>query len=157
MESGANVWQTMLVGGLGAGGKAYYALDVTSPSSPTLMWEFTDADLGLSYGNPVVTQVPDSSGARVWAVVFTSGINNSGNGYLYVLNARSGAIMYKVPTLVNNAAVGSSSTPSGLTKLNAWISTPSDNEALRFYAGDLLGNLWPVSYTHLTLPTICSV
>lgn len=153
VESGANVWQTMLVGGLGAGGKAYYALDVTSPSSPTLMWEFTDADLGLSYGNPVVTQVPDSSGARVWAVVFTSGINNSGNGYLYVLNARSGAIMYKVPTLVNNAAVGSSSTPSGLTKLNAWISTPSDNEALRFYAGDLLGNLWRFDANNLAAPT----
>ncbi|WP_290903494.1 PilC/PilY family type IV pilus protein [Aquabacterium sp.] len=150
---GENVWRTMLVGGLGAGGKSYYALDVSSPSSPTLMWEFTDADLGLSYGNPVITQVPDGTGARVWAVVFASGINNSGNGYLYVLNAHTGAVMHKVPTLVNNAAVGSSSNPSGLTKLNAWISTPSDNEAVRFYAGDLLGNLWRFDANNLAAPT----
>lgn len=152
-DSGANVWQTILVGGLGAGGKAYYALDVTSPTSPALLWEFTDADLGLTYGNPVITQVRDASNALVWAAVFTSGINNSGNGYLYVLNARTGALMYKVPTLVNNVAVGSSSTPSGLSKLNAWISTPSDNEALRFYAGDLLGNLWRFDANNLTPPT----
>ena len=117
------------------------------------MWEFTDADLGLSYGNPIVTQLPDSTGAMVWAVVFTSGINNSGNGYLYVLNAHTGTVMHKVPTLVNNAAVGSSDNPSGLTKLNAWISTPSDNEALRFYAGDLLGNLWRFDANNLAAPT----
>jgi len=153
VESGTTVWRTMLVGGLGAGGRAYYALDVSSPSSPTLMWEFTDADLGLSYGNPVVTQLPDSTGTLVWTVVFTSGLNNSGNGFLYVLNAHTGAIMYKVPTLVNNQAVGSSSTPSGLNKLNAWISTPSDNEAVRFYAGDMLGNLWRFDANNLAAPT----
>lgn len=153
VDSGANVWQTIVVGGLGAGGKAYYALDVTSPTSPALLWEFTDADLGLTYGNPVITQVRDASNALVWAAVFTSGINNSGNGYLYVLNARTGALMHKVPTLVNNAAVGSSSTPSGLSKLNAWISTPSDNEAQRFYAGDLLGNLWRFDANNLAAPT----
>jgi len=150
---GENVWRTMLVGGLGAGGKSYYALDVSSPSSPALMWEFTDADLGLSYGNPIVTQLPDGNGGKVWAVVFTSGLNNSGNGYLYVLNAHTGAIMHKVPTLVNNQAVGSSDTPSGLAKLNAWISTPSDNEAMRFYAGDLLGNLWRFDANNLAAPT----
>ena len=150
---GDNVWQTMLVGGLGAGGKAYYALDITSPGSPTLMWEFTDADRGLSYGNPIVTQVPDGNDGLVWAVVFTSGINNSGNGFLYVLNARTGALLHKVPTLVNNQAVGTSDTPSGLGKLNAWISTPSDNEAMRFYAGDLLGNLWRFDANNLAAPT----
>ena len=153
VDSGANVWKTIVVGGLGAGGKAYYALDVTSPTSPALLWEFSDADLGLTYGNPVITQVRDASNALVWAAVFTSGINNSGNGYLYVLNARTGALIYKVPTLLNNAAVGSSSTPSGLSKLNAWISTPSDNEALRFYAGDLLGNLWRFDANNLTPPS----
>lgn len=153
VDSGANVWQTILVGGLGAGGKSYYALDVTSPTAPALLWEFTDADLGLSYGNPVITQVRDSSNALVWAVVFTSGINNGGNGYLYVLNARTGAVLYKIPTLVDNVAVGTSSNPSGLNKLNAWITTPSDNEAQRFYAGDLLGNLWRFDANNLAAPT----
>jgi len=153
VESGENVWQTILIGGLGAGGKAFYALDVTSPTTPALLWEFTDADLGLTYTSPVVTQVRDTSGNLVWAAVFTSGINNSGNGFLYVLNARTGAILYKVPTLVNNQPVGTASTPSGLGKLNAWIATPSDNEAMRFYAGDLLGNLWRFDANNLAAPT----
>ena len=135
-------WSTILVGGFGAGGRGYYALDITNPSSPSSLWEFSDADMGLSYGNPVITKVPDAEGTPTWVVAFTSGLNNSGNGYLYILNAHSGQVMYKIPTLVDGAAVGSSGSPSGLNKLNAWIERPSDNTAARFYAGDMLGNLW---------------
>lgn len=60
-------WHTILVGGLNNGGRGYYALDVTNPASPTVLWEFTsntaagtayisDADLGYSYGNPIITK-----------------------------------------------------------------------------------------------------
>ena len=46
-------WNTVLVGGLGGGGKGYYALNVTDPDNDyasianavtTVMWEFTDED-----------------------------------------------------------------------------------------------------------------
>ncbi|MCZ6889863.1 MAG: PilC/PilY family type IV pilus protein, partial [Gammaproteobacteria bacterium] len=45
-------WNTILVGGLGGGGKGYYALNVTDPSDfgtettaqNIVLWEFTDAD-----------------------------------------------------------------------------------------------------------------
>jgi len=45
-------WRTILVGGLGGGGRAYYALDVTDPANPISLWEISsndDADLGLTY------------------------------------------------------------------------------------------------------------
>ena len=146
-------WKTIVVGGLGGGGKAYYALDVTDPTNPQPLWEFTDTDLGLSYGNPVITQVRDSSGTLVWAVVFTSGHNNTGNGYLYVLNAITGAQMYKVPTLISGNAVSTSAAdPSGLNKLNAWLESPSDNVASRFYAVDLKGNVWRFDANNLAAP-----
>jgi type IV pilus assembly protein PilY1 len=145
-------WRTVLVGGMGAGGRSYYALDITDPSDPVPLWEFTDSDLGLTYGNPIITQVPNASGELFWAVVFTSGLNNSGNGHLYVLNAVTGAVVHKVPTLVAGAAVGDSANPSGLNKLNAWVNTPSDNVASRFYAGDMLGNLWRFDASNLTAP-----
>ena len=60
---GAAVWRTILVGGLNAGGKSYYALDVTDPA--TLLWnspQQKDNDLGYSYGNPVITAKADAPG-----------------------------------------------------------------------------------------------
>jgi type IV pilus assembly protein PilY1 len=146
-------WHTILVGGLGAGGSGYYALDVTSASSPTLLWEFkygatqtsatngftTDPDLGLSFGTPVITKLSDGT----WVVIVTSGYNNnvssgSGHGIVWVLNARTGAIIKKIDT-----GVGSIVSPSGLSQIAAYAySAPTNNTALRLYGGDLLGNLW---------------
>ena len=94
-DSATAVWRTILVGGLDAGGRGYYALDVTDPTAPTLLWEFTtaiDSDVGYSYGTPVITAKADGT----WVVLVTSGYNNtspgSGLGYLYVLDAATGAI-----------------------------------------------------------------
>jgi type IV pilus assembly protein PilY1 len=141
-DSVAGHWRTILVGGLGAGGRGYYALDVTDPESPAMLWEFSDTNLGYTFGNTVITK--DATGT--WVVVFTSGTNNTGGGdgagRLYVLNAVTGALIRTVAT--NDATgtnVGNTSTPN-LGRLNAWINADSDNTAVRFYAGDMLGNLW---------------
>lgn len=147
------VWKTILVGGLNGGGRSYYALDITVPTTPVLLWEFsetTDDDLGYSFGNPVVTKQADGT----WVVLFTSGYNNgtvsgdgttpysthagSGRGYLYVVNAATGVPISKIGT-----GVGSASTPSGLAKIAVWIdSAATDNTASYVYGGDLQGNLW---------------
>jgi type IV pilus assembly protein PilY1 len=152
-------WKTILVGGLNAGGRGYYALDITDPANPKALWEFKvrdpsvtacaatpaeavgqtdDCDLGLSFGNPVITKKKDGT----WVVLVTSGYNNigpgDGKGYLYVLNAATGAIIDKIGT-----GQGSTGTPSGLAKISAWADDPMrDNTSLQVYGGDLLGNLW---------------
>lgn len=136
-------WKTIVVGGLNGGGRGYYALDVTDPSAPKLLWEFRHDDLGLSFGNPIITKRADGT----WVVVFTSGYNNispgDGNGHLFVLNANTGAVIMNVNTYTTGTTpAGSSAAPSGLAKLNAWVDTVENNQAKRFYAGDLLGNLW---------------
>jgi len=140
-DVGAAVWRTILVGGLNAGGKGYYALDVTNPATPTLLWEFTtanDDDLGYSYGNPVITAKADGT----WVILVTSGYNNTtgthpGEGFLYVLNATTGAVISKIGT-----GVGSATTPSGLSKIAAWNDAPSSNRASFVYGGDQIGNVW---------------
>lgn len=136
-------WKTIVVGGLNGGGRGYYALDVTDPAAPKLLWEFRHDDLGLSFGNPIITKRADGT----WVVVFTSGYNNvspgDGNGHLFVLNANTGAVIMNVSTYTTGTTpVGTSTAPSGLAKLNAWVDTVENNQAKRFYAGDLLGNLW---------------
>ncbi|NKI72659.1 PQQ-binding-like beta-propeller repeat protein [Collimonas pratensis] len=144
-------WHTILVGGLNNGGKAYYALDVTTPASPTLLWEFTDANLGYTYGNPIVTKLQNGT----WVVLVTSGYNNTGGdglGHLYVLNAQTGAIISGNTTVT---PAGSATTPSGLAKISAWVNYPLvDNTSLRAYGGDLLGNVWRFDINGGTAPQL---
>jgi type IV pilus assembly protein PilY1 len=137
-------WRTILVSGLNAGGSGYFALDVTDPDNPQGLWEFSNANLGLSYGNPVITKRKDDT----WVVAFTSGYNNAdGQGHLFVVDAISGALLKDIST-----GVGSAGSPSGLGKLNAWLDVDSDNTAQRFYAGDLKGNVWRFDIDGVTEP-----
>jgi type IV pilus assembly protein PilY1 len=138
-------WKTILVGGLNGGGRGYYALDITDPAHPKAMWEFTnsvDANLGLTFGNPIITKRADGT----WVVVFASGYNNvsggDGNGHLMVLNANTGAKLLSIPTGV----------AGGLAKINAWVESETDNVAKRFYGGDMLGNVWRFDLDSLVQP-----
>jgi type IV pilus assembly protein PilY1 len=162
-------WHTILVGGLNGGGRGYYALDVTDPDHPKALWEFTydtgkgdgyttDANLGFSFGRPVITKLKNGT----WVVLVTSGYNNGGytlpdggaapgdgKGYLYVLNAATGAIIGNpIGTGVGsaNAAVtgcDAAPCPSGLGQIAQWADDPAlDNTAKRVYGGDMFGNLW---------------
>ena len=156
-------WKTILVGGLASGGRGFYALDVTDPTTPIGLWEFNvratascpsavtlgastdDCDLGLSYGNPIITKLGDGT----WVVVVTSGYNNvspgDGKGYVYVLNPITGVIRKKIQAMNAGQFLnpGSTTTPLGLARLNNWVDdTFVDNTTLRVYGGDLQGYMW---------------
>ncbi|HEX7477276.1 MAG TPA: PilC/PilY family type IV pilus protein [Polyangiales bacterium] len=49
-------YHTVLVSGMRGGGNAYVALDVTDPTHPSFMWQFSDPDMGLTYGRPTIIQ-----------------------------------------------------------------------------------------------------
>ena len=104
-----SAWKTILVAGLNAGGKGYYALDITDPDNPVALWEFTDTNMGLTYGNPVITKRANGT----WVVAVSSGYNNTtgdGQGRIYLINAATGALVTSLST-----GVGSSpASPSGL-------------------------------------------
>ncbi|MBU0689653.1 MAG: hypothetical protein KJ850_00650 [Gammaproteobacteria bacterium] len=148
-DSASAVWKTILVAGLSGGGRGYYALDITDPANPTLLWEFTtmaglgaqsgydDDDVGYSFGHPIITRKQDGT----WVVLLTSGYNNtspgSGKSYLYVMNPETGAIISKIGT-----GAGSLTTPSGLSHIVGWNDEPAGNLVGVVYGGDLQGNLW---------------
>jgi Tfp pilus tip-associated adhesin PilY1 len=153
---GGGHWRTILVGGLNAGGKGYYAIDVTDPSvlPPKALWEFKqdatqcpspaagpyvsvftgDCNLGLTFGKPVITKL-----ASRWVVMFTSGYNNNdGLGYLYVVDAYTGHLIQKIATTAPSPGVD-----SGLAQINNYVNNALiDNTTVRAYGGDLLGRIW---------------
>jgi type IV pilus assembly protein PilY1 len=164
--TGAPDWRTILVGGLGKGGRGYYALDVTNGSpadeagvAANVLWEFPNsstppqvvANLGYSYGKPVIAKVGDQG----WVALVTSGYNNidtitvtvegtitsytgDGDGHLFVLNAKTGALIKDIAT-----GSGSTANPSGLASFSAYLESASiDNTVSQVYAGDLDGNVW---------------
>ena len=164
-------WRTILVAGLNAGGRGYYALDISDPDNPKALWEFKggggtacltpaqansgtffeDCNLGLSYSTPII--VKRKSDGK-WVVLVSSGYNNvtpgDGQGHLYILDAQSGAILNRIDTGVGCDGVSTTAPcvagtvdPSGLGKVNAWVENSAfDNTTVRAYAGDLQGNVW---------------
>ena len=145
-------WHTILTGGLNAGGKSIYAMDVTSPQNITteaqvassVLWEYTETDMGYSYSRPTVSRVNLSS---KFAVFFGNGYNSTNNkAILYAINPQTGAQLAKIDlcAAVNNAC--SSTLPEGLSSITAVNSTGNAGGAIdHIYAGDLQGNLWSIN------------
>ncbi|MGZ8473809.1 MAG: pilus assembly protein [Candidatus Deferrimicrobiaceae bacterium] len=116
-------------GGAATGYSSYFALDVTDPTTPSLMWEFTTPGLGFTTTGPAVlrinavnttTSIRDQSLNGEWYVVFGSGptgpIDNTNNQFLgrsnqnlkfFVLNLKTGAVVQTIDTGITNAFAGS--------------------------------------------------
>lgn len=90
LRDGTEQWKTVLMGGLRAGGKGYYALDITNPATFTaagmpgnVMWEFTgdnDDRLGYTFSTPNMVMsnaVDGASGNQRWISLFGNGYNQS--------------------------------------------------------------------------------
>lgn len=147
-------WHTLLVGGLDNGGNSIYALDVTQPSSwatestgaSNVLWEFTDPNLGQTYGQPHIARIPSgSSGGTRFVVIFGSGYNNSTQTpYLYVVNAQTGALIKALDLCSGQPATVCDPTKDNGTS-GATLVYPSTNGVAEYaYVGDLQGNLWKV-------------
>lgn len=132
-------WKTVLLGTLGAGGKAVFALDITNVSSSTpfetsnVIWEFTDADLGHVMGRGFVARMTDGH----WYAVFGNGYNSTaGKAALFLVPLdRSQTSLTAVKIEVDTAGSNGLSEP-------ALIDKNGDKIIDTVYAGDLKGNVW---------------
>jgi type IV pilus assembly protein PilY1 len=145
----------LLVSGLGAAGRSYFALDVTTPRGITaaqaqgqFRWTFpaaSDATLrgqmGFTTGKPVIAR----TASGVDHVLVTSGYSNGqtvgdGKGRLWVLNPATGAVVKTFQT-----TTGTTVAEAGLSAVAAF--RESDGTARYVYGGDLLGNVWRFDLT----------
>ncbi len=132
-------WKRVLVGTLGAGGRGVYAIDVTNPASPTVLWEMTgedDPDLGFTFGDPIITRLGDG-GSGGWVAIFGNGFNSEDNdSILYVVDLFSGNVRHKID-------LGSG---GGLSGPAPFLDPVTRLFTLRVYAGDLNGTIWRVDF-----------
>jgi hypothetical protein len=147
-------WHSVLVGGLGAGGRGYFALDITDPnldneaassgSDMKVLWEIDasgDDDLGDSFSRALIAQFNDGN----WYAVFGNGYNSvNGVAILYIVNIRTGAIVKKLATSLG--AAGSPGAPNGLSTPTL-LDSNKDGMVDYAYAGDIDGNLWKFDLT----------
>jgi type IV pilus assembly protein PilY1 len=139
-----STWRTMLVSGLGAGGRGVFALDVTDPSvfseanaAQIVKWEFTsanDPDLGYTFGRPSIVKLNNGN----WGAIFGNGYNNTGSGQsgIFIVDLKTGAVVRKLLT-----GFGSAGTPNGIGSIVA-VDTDGNDTADTVYGGDLTGRLW---------------
>lgn len=137
-------WKSVLVGSTGAGGRAYFALDVESPTTfgpGNVMWEFTHNELGTAIGQASIVRTESGD----WVAIFGNGYNsNSHKAQLFVVNIRTGALISAIDT-----GVGSYAAPNGLGTPVA-VDYDKDGAADMVYAGDMQGNLWKFDFTSST-------
>ena len=167
-------WHTILVGGLGKGGRGYYALDITSSSATSeaavaskVMWEFPNSitnsalraaaqlNTGYSFGKPAIVKTK----AAGWVVLVTSGYNNGTNvgdsggdglGHLYVLNPVNGDLISDIPTAGCTATP--TANPCGLAQISAFVANSSQDMTTDYvYGGDLYGNVWRFDLSGTTI------
>jgi type IV pilus assembly protein PilY1 len=138
--------------GLRRGGSSYYALDVTYPDSPKLMWHITNtgdfSSLGLTFSKPKVVKSAFNTvtGEDNLVVIFGGGYDtkkdasgpnaqDDDNGAaIYMVSAKTGAHILKIPTNKKN----------GIASSIASLDSDSDGLVDRLYVGDTGGNVFRV-------------
>jgi type IV pilus assembly protein PilY1 len=137
-------WHSILVGGMGNGGRGIFTLDVTDPTSFTednaskiAKFEYTDAqdsDVGYIRGTPTIIKANNGK----YVAIFGNGYNSTGTGaaMLFIVDIETGALIKKITT-----NVGTTTTPNGLAS-PALVDLDGNGTADYAYAGDLLGNMW---------------
>lgn len=158
LDSTKNTWRTIVIGSMGLGGasrnsttactegaagncvktpldgtglSSYFALDVTYPASPKLLWEFSNNLLGYSTTAPAIVRVGDKDKNGRWFAVFGNGpfgpIDTGTHQFLgqsdhhlrfFVVDLRSGTLLRTI-------------------SLNGTGGTPDVDDA---FAGTLLGS-----------------
>jgi type IV pilus assembly protein PilY1 len=151
-------WHSWLVGGLGAGGAAIYALDVTDPgnnfsegnAANIVIGEWTASsitcanvsncgnNLGNTFGTPQIRRLHNGN----WAVIFGNGFGSvSGDAGIYVMSIDNSTGARTFYYLSTHAAGG-----NGIA-----YTTPADLDGDHItdyvYAGDLNGNVWRFDLT----------
>ena len=146
-----NAAQHIVTGGLGAGGKGLFVLDVTDPSDPGVITEIAGATagfvggaadnrIGYIHGRPTIARLPDGSGGSRWYVV-------SGNGYAST-NGRAHLVLIPLDGTPTPEFRATDATDNNGLSAPSLIDATGNGVVDYAYAGDLQGNLWRFDFNN---------
>ena len=146
--------------GMRRGGKSYYALDITNPESPSLLWRIDKggdfAELGYTFSNPRLGMIESMSGPRP-VVMFAGGYDmnkdargavgtdDSEGNAIFVVDAETGQLIWKARRGLGGAAAGVYEHPELKDSIPSALSvgdTDGDGLTDRIVVGDTGGNIW---------------
>lgn len=154
-----------IIFGLRRGGRHYYALDVSNPDSPKMLWHIDSgttgfSELGLTFSTPKLVHVSYDANVKVPALIFGGGYDTNkdtrsnsigtddsiGNA-IYIVDVATGALIWKATYGASTGNVSSTQyAHSGMVDSIPAKVTPMDsdyNGAIdRFYVGDTGGVIW---------------
>lgn len=137
-------WRNYLMGSLGAGGRAVYALDVTDLANlgvNTVRWEISSAtqpDLGYVLAPIKVGVLPNGR----WVAIFGNGFSST-NGYatLFVVDIEKAGDQDPTAVQKLNVDMLGNNGLGGVTLIH-----DVDGKITTIYAGDLKGKLWKFDF-----------
>jgi hypothetical protein len=156
-------WRTVLISGMRDGGRGYFALDITNPEAPRVLWEYTDDNgennMGYTWSMPAVGRIKLRVGGNVedrW-VAFVgggwmpqlSGNENRGNR-LYIIDIERGTLLTS-GGLVAEYVIGDAfnRVPSAIRA----VDMDDDYYVETIYFGDTSGNLWKMDLRNPDMST----
>ncbi|HVO46377.1 MAG TPA: PilC/PilY family type IV pilus protein, partial [Steroidobacteraceae bacterium] len=162
-------WHTWLVGGLGPGGAAIYALDVTDPTqfsesnaASLVIGEWTPSSIpggcanlsncgnsmGNTYGVPVVRRLHNG----LWAIIFGNGYGSAtGDAGIFIITIACNTPCTSPSAITKtfyylSTGTGSAASPNGISFVSP-ADLDGDHVTDFVYAGDLQGNVWRFDLT----------
>lgn len=156
VDSGEKVW---LFTGMRRGGHSYYALNLSNPDSPQMMWKIGPEkpgfeDLGESWSRPTIGFIR-KNGANKPVLFFGGGYDpakeakdlakpDSVGAAVFIVDAESGALIQRFSassTAINNTALA---IRHGVAGDIAIVDADADGFVDRLYAADTGGNVWRI-------------
>jgi len=139
------IWRTVLVGGSREGGCDLFALDVTYPESPQVLWQAKTPD-GMPFpSEAVIATIGNGS-----MVLVGSGLDEAGgDAYLHAFDLDTGALLGSV--------LLSSTNDRNKATAPRVVDTNLDGTSDLVYIGDLDGSIWRVQLNTSESPAAWSV
>ncbi|GMA83041.1 pilus assembly protein [Shewanella glacialipiscicola] len=146
----SDVW---VFAGMRRGGSSYYALNVKSPDTPSLMWTINPetsgfSELGQTWAEPIITLIPGHSTPVLifgggYDVSYDSTPSSTPSGRnVYIVDAKLGTLLHTFGTSAGTNATVLPGIIDSIPNAVAVLDSNNDGVTDRIYATDTGGNVW---------------